>query len=92
MYSDGKVINAQADWTLEGDYGFEMLYRVNFERANFIFNGSGLKVNLNDAPGFSPEISPEMGYYLELKYFVETLLAGQSVTTATPASTNNFST
>lgn len=87
LYGDGKVINAQADWTMEGDYGFEMLFRVNFEKANLIFNASGLKVNLNDGPGFSPEISPEMGYYLELKYFVETLLAGQSVTTATPAST-----
>ncbi|MNR35909.1 hypothetical protein D3C85_1537850 [compost metagenome] len=64
-----------------------MLYRVNFEKANLIFNASGLKVNPNDAPGFNPEISPEMGYYLEQKYFIETLLAGQEVATATPEST-----
>lgn len=87
LFEDGKVINAQADWTLEGDYGFEMLYRVNFEKANLIFNASGLQVNLNDGPGFRPEISPEMGYYLELKYFAEALIAGQSVSTATPEST-----
>ncbi|MGO4495999.1 Gfo/Idh/MocA family protein [Paenibacillus sp. 2RAB27] len=87
LYGDGKVINAQADWTLEGDYGFDMQYRVNFEKANIIFGASGLKVNPNDAAGFNPELSPEMGYYLELKYFIETLLAGESVTTATPAST-----
>jgi predicted dehydrogenase len=37
MYEDGKVVNAQDDWTLNGDYGFEMRFRVNFERGNVIF-------------------------------------------------------
>ncbi|RTE04864.1 Gfo/Idh/MocA family protein [Paenibacillus whitsoniae] len=87
LYPDGKVINAQADWTLEGDYGFDMQFRVNFEKGNLIFNADGLKVNENAGSGFKPDISPEMGYYLELKYFVETLIAGGTVTTATPAST-----
>ncbi|MBA2943772.1 Gfo/Idh/MocA family oxidoreductase [Paenibacillus sp. CGMCC 1.16610] len=87
LYEDGKVINAQADWTLQGDYGFDMQFRVNFEKGNIIFNAEGLKVNLNDGPGFKPEISAEMGYYQELKYFVETLISGQNVATATPFST-----
>ncbi|MDD9265625.1 Gfo/Idh/MocA family protein [Paenibacillus sp. GCM10023248] len=87
LYEDGKVINAQADWTLQGDYGFDMQFRVNFEKGNIVFNSDGLKVNVNDGPGFKPEISEEMGYYQELKYFVETLIAGQTVTTAEPSST-----
>ncbi|OCT12013.1 oxidoreductase [Paenibacillus pectinilyticus] len=89
LFEDGKVINAQADWTLEGDYGFEMLYRVNFEKANLIFNANGLQVNPNVGAGFRPEISAEMGYYLELKYFIETLLAGGTITTAAPESTKD---
>ncbi|WP_331436739.1 Gfo/Idh/MocA family protein [Gordoniibacillus kamchatkensis] len=44
-YADGKVVGAQADWTLQGDFGFEMSFRVNFERGNIVFGGSGLRVN-----------------------------------------------
>lgn len=87
LYEDGKVINAQADWTLQGDYGFDMQFRVNFEKGNIVFNSDGLKVNVNEGPGFKPDLSEEMGYYQELKYFVETLIAGQTVETAAPSST-----
>jgi hypothetical protein len=44
-------------------------------------------VNPNDAPGFKVELSEDMGYYFELKYFVQALLNNQSVTTADPLST-----
>lgn len=87
LYEDGKVVNAQADWTLQGDYGFDMQFRVNFEKGNIVFNSEGLKVNVNDGPGFKPEISEEMGYYQELKYFVEALISGKTVDTAAPFST-----
>lgn len=70
MYGDGKVVNAQDDWTLNGDYGFQMLYRVNFEKGNLIFDGGVLKVNPNDGKGFIPELPEEMGYYREIKYFI----------------------
>ncbi|MCZ8511828.1 Gfo/Idh/MocA family oxidoreductase [Paenibacillus filicis] len=86
-YADGKVINAQADWTLQGDYGFEMAYRVNFERGNLVFSANELKVNPNDAPGFVAELSPELGYYYQLRYFVESVIQQRPVTTASPAST-----
>ncbi|WNR43146.1 Gfo/Idh/MocA family protein [Paenibacillus roseipurpureus] len=88
-YSDGKVVNAQADWTLQGDFGFDMQFRVNFQGGNLVFNSDGLKVNPNDSAGFKPELSPEMGYYLELKYFIETLLAGGTIVTAAPLSTKD---
>ncbi|UKS23979.1 Gfo/Idh/MocA family oxidoreductase [Paenibacillus sp. HWE-109] len=89
LYEDGKVINAQADWTLEGDYGFDMQFRVNFDKGNIIFQGNGLKVNVNEGAGFEPEISAEMGYYEEIKYFVETLLRGERIPAATAVSTKD---
>ncbi|OCT12252.1 oxidoreductase [Paenibacillus pectinilyticus] len=86
-YEDGKVINAQADWTMQGDFGFEMGFRVNFEGGNLLFNGDTLKVNPNGASGFYAELSPELGYYCQLKYFTEALIHDRPLTTALPTST-----
>jgi predicted dehydrogenase len=86
-YDDNKVISAHVDWTLNGDFGFEMGFKVNFERGNIQFDASGVKVNPNDSAGFSPELSADQGYYYQLKYFVETLAGGLPIETATPDST-----
>ncbi|WP_172251382.1 Gfo/Idh/MocA family protein [Saccharibacillus deserti] len=86
-YPDGKVINAQADWTLEGDFGFYMGYRVNFERANIQFDGADVTVNPNDGPGFVPELSADSGYYGELVYFLNAVLSDRPITVCTPEST-----
>ncbi len=86
-YEDGKVVNAQADWTLQGDYGFEMSFRVNFERGNIVFKDNRLTVNPSDAPGYAPELSQDLGYYHQLKYFVETLSAGGEIQQAAPQET-----
>lgn len=86
-FDDGKVVNAQVDWTLQGDYGFEMSYRVNFEHGNLNFSGGKLRVNPNGSSGFSPELSEDQGYYYQLKYFVEALIGEAMLTRATPDST-----
>lgn len=86
IYPDGKVINAQDDWTLQGEYGFEMLFRANFERGNLIFQHGVLKVNPNDGKSFIPELPKEMGYYREIKYFAECILEDKPITVAPPES------
>ncbi|MHA6529075.1 Gfo/Idh/MocA family protein [Paenibacillus sp. BAC0078] len=86
IYPDGKVLNAQADWTLEGDYGFSMTYRVNFERGNLVFENGQLKVNPNAAPGFIAELSGDMGYYRQIKYFIEAIHQQQPVSVCLPES------
>ncbi|WP_054024003.1 Gfo/Idh/MocA family protein [Bacillus sp. FJAT-28004] len=86
IYPDGKVLNAQADWTLEGDYGFSMTYRVNFEGGNLVFENGQVKVNPNDAPSFIAELSDDMGYYRELKYFIESIHNGKPVSICAPES------
>lgn len=85
-YPDGKVINAQVDWTLEGDFGFYMGYRVNFERGNIVFDGSSVTVNPNDQPGFKPELTLDDGYYRELKHFIEAIAHDQPIVICTPES------
>lgn len=73
MYDDGKVINAQDDWTLNGDYGFDMKFRVNFERGNLVFEHGVLLVNPNEEAAFKPELLADDGYYRELKYYYNSI-------------------
>ncbi|NLU41585.1 MAG: Gfo/Idh/MocA family oxidoreductase [Firmicutes bacterium] len=87
LYSDGKVINAQDDWTLNGDFGFEMTYRVNFERANLVFSDGILRVNPNDGKSFVPELPRDDGYYREMRYFIDCLERGVRAEVADPEST-----
>jgi predicted dehydrogenase len=86
FYKDAKVINAQVDWTLEGDFGFYMGYRVNFERGNVVFDGGGVKVNPNDGAGFMVELSPDAGYYRELVYFLNAIIQDKPIVICTPES------
>jgi len=85
-YPDGKVVNAQVDWTLGGDFGFDMGFRVNFEKGNLVFKDGKLKVNPGDGAGFEPELSGDMGYYFEQKYFAESLAGGRPIVEAAGSS------
>jgi len=87
IYQEPKVVNAQDDWTLNGDFGFEMTYRVNFERGNLVFAKGVLKVNPADKEGFIPELPPEDGYYREIKYFINAILNDTPIDIASPYST-----
>ena len=87
VYSDGKVVNAQDDWTLEGDFGFDMVFRVNFEKGNLVLEKGVLTENPNDGKGFEPELSPDLGYYREIKYFANAVINDEPITVATPEST-----
>ena len=37
VYPDRKIISSQCDRSLTGEFGFEMSFRVNFERGNLLF-------------------------------------------------------
>ncbi|MEW4371696.1 Gfo/Idh/MocA family protein [Paenibacillus kandeliae] len=87
VYADRKVINTQVDWTLRGDYGFSMVYRVNFEHGNLVYEQGKVHVHPNDDQGYIAELSPDMGYYRQLRYFIEHLLSGEPMDRATPEST-----
>lgn len=87
VYPDGKVVNAQADWTLEGDFGFYMGYRVNFEKGNVVFDGKTVRVNPNDQPGFTAELAADDGYYREIRYFLNAIAAETPTEVCLPEST-----
>ncbi len=91
LYGD-KVVNAQDDWTINGNgYGFEMLYRINFEKGALIYNKGKLKVHPVDAPAFEPELSDESAYYKEIRLFAENLLAQtEGYTGAAPSQKLDF--
>lgn len=84
IYEDGKVVNAQDDWSLNGDYGFRMTYRVNFEKGNIIYEGGKVKINPNDSKSFIPELSKDDGYYREIKYFAESIINNTKIEKAAP--------
>ncbi|URN95033.1 MAG: Gfo/Idh/MocA family oxidoreductase [Candidatus Pristimantibacillus lignocellulolyticus] len=86
VYPDGKVINAQADWTLEGDHGFEMTYRVNFEKGNMVFKNGTVNINPKNEAGYVAELSPDAGYYRELLYFTNAIVNETSLDTCSPES------
>ena len=86
-FDDGKVINSQDDWMLNGDYGFTMSFRVNFEKGNLIYEKGKLTVNPNNDKAFTPELTKDSGYYREMKYFIQSILDNTPITVANPRST-----
>lgn len=83
-YEDGKVVNAQDDWTINGDFGFEMSYRINFESGTIILEKGILTDYPEEGAKFQPDINQEDGYYLKIKYFAEAILNQTSPNLAVP--------
>lgn len=86
-YPDGKVICAQDDWMLNGDFPFDMRYRVTFEKGNILFEKGSLQINPDGEKGFTPDYPKEMGYYREQQYFIRCLLEDLPVDICPPEST-----
>jgi predicted dehydrogenase len=86
-YADGKVVLAQDDWTLKGAFGFEMSYRVNFERGCLVFEHGILTDYPAEGEAIKPELDEDAGFYRELRYFVEILSAGDEPERCMPADT-----
>ena len=60
---------------MAGDLGlevpFSMSYRVNFESGGLIFANGRVFERRTDGTEFEAEISSDMGYYLEIKHFID---------------------
>ena len=81
------IVNAQDDWSMNGEVPFTMTFRVSFERGSLHFDGSGLRVAPVGADAFDADLSPDTGYYREIKYFTNALQTGSPIDRVTPEST-----
>jgi predicted dehydrogenase len=86
-FPDGKIVCAEDDWTINGGYGFEMLYRANFEHGSVHFNHGAVKVYPENGDGFEPELPKDDGYYREIRYFIECARENRQPSRCMPEST-----
>lgn len=86
-YPDGKVINAQDDWTINGKYGFQMLYRVNFEKGSIIYDAGKVTIYPHEGDPIIPDLGNEDGYLREIMYFASCVENDLPIEICTPEST-----
>ena len=74
VYEDGKVINAQDDWTINGArYNFGMEFRMNFQKGALAFREGRLTVHPVDGEFFEVDLSGGNAYYDEVILFTKLL-------------------
>ncbi|MBB3110985.1 putative dehydrogenase [Paenibacillus phyllosphaerae] len=76
-YPDGKLIDAQADWTYAGEHGFIMGYRVNFEHGMIVFERGEVRVYPSAGEAYTPELSSDTGYYRMIRAYMHTIRSGE---------------
>lgn len=73
IYDDGMVINAQDDWTMNGEgFPFTMTYRLNFEKGVIVYDRD-VTIYPVGGKSFKPSLPEIDGYYKELRIFIELL-------------------
>ncbi len=87
-YPDGRVVNAQDDWTINGKLPFNMIFRVSFQTGSVILDKhDGLLVTPDGEKPEELDLPKDTGYYREIRYFCECLQSGQKPGRCTPEST-----
>lgn len=81
------LIHAQSDWSLEGDFEFEMNYRVNFERGNVVYHNGVLIENPSEGKCFIPKLEGIGGVYGEIQYFANAIIHNTPVDQSAPRDT-----
>jgi predicted dehydrogenase len=89
FYGDGKVVCAEDDWTINGAFGFDMIYRANFKHGSIHFSKGKVTVYPETGEGFEPKLSPDDGYYREILYFIDCLRQSRQPEKCLPESTRN---
>lgn len=89
IYEDGFACNAQDDWMINGEFGFEMSFRVNFEGGAIIMDSKGLRVLPNGEKAIRPDYDHESAYYNEIKYYANCIINGTENTINPPEASLN---
>ncbi|GHU15551.1 hypothetical protein FACS1894163_02670 [Spirochaetia bacterium] len=76
------IASVEASWMQMPSFPFTMAYRVNFEKADLLYDNRqtpALTVYPKDGKPFSPEFKgPASAYFKELDYFTDCLLKGKA--------------
>jgi predicted dehydrogenase len=86
VYDDIPMVTAEGGWSMTRGFGFKMQYTVNFEKATAVFDIGLPKPLMLFEVGKDPvavECDPQMGYYHEIKYFLNCVESGDKPDTAT---------
>lgn len=89
LYGDGKVVCAEDDWTINGGFGFDMAYRVNFRHGSIHFSHGKVSVFPEEGDGLEPKLPADDGYYREIRYFMDCILLDRPVDRCPPESTRD---
>jgi predicted dehydrogenase len=77
-YDEGCVVSATASWLMPESFGFEMTFRIVFEKAAAVFRENKLTVYPAGGEAIVPELGEGDGYRGEIEYFAR-LVSGESV-------------
>lgn len=80
-YADVPVVTGEGSWAMADGHGFDMHYRVNFERATAVFDISGsspLKLFERGRDAREIALDTRMGYHFEIEYFLRCIREGRS--------------
>lgn len=89
IYGDGKVVCAEDDWTINGEFGFDMQFRVNFRGGSVHFGKGKLMIYPADGPAEEPALSKDDGYYREIRYFIDCIANDRPIEACPPESTRD---
>ncbi len=101
IYDDGKAVTTQDDW-MNFTPEFKMEFRINLEKATIYYDSTGFHVYTDEKAGVEydlfmakaeNEVTPEfvsgLGYYNEIKYFVNSILNDTENTVNPPTDSMN---
>ena len=72
-YGDGRIISATASWMMPETFGFQMAFRIIFETAVAIFDGTDLTIYPAEGETYVQPIADGDGYQGEIDYFAAVL-------------------
>ena len=85
-YPDIPLVMAEGSWCMNDGFPFSMSFTVNFENATAVYDLAASSPLTLFAAGHAPqtiEIGDQMGYELEIDYFINCILSGTAPATVT---------
>ncbi len=83
-YGDDRAITATASWAMPKSFGLQMAFKIVFEEAAVVFDGTTLTLYPGEGDPFAPELDEGDGYKGEIEYFASLVSGTNTETVITP--------